>query len=149
MNRVGTAVAIALLFSATSASANTACDGVGPLTIIYATDDGMFDDVSHSPASLLDGSLDPDSRWSNESQGSPKELVFDLGAQQTLKGINVAFYKGDERQSNFKIEASVDGKTYQTIVADRQSGGTTLDFEKLNSNCLRNAVALSSTRYIT
>ena len=76
MNRVGTAVAIALLVSATTARANTACDGDAPLTIISATDDGMFDDVSHSPASLLDGNLDPDSRWSNESQGSPKENCF-------------------------------------------------------------------------
>ena len=90
MNHFSATAISALLLCAGSVSANTACDGTGPLTIIAATDDGMFDDVSHSPASLLDGSLDPDSRWSNESQGSPKELVFDLGAQQSLKGISLA-----------------------------------------------------------
>lgn len=130
MNHFSATALSALILCAGSVSANTACDGIGPLTIISATDDGMFDDVSHSPASLLDGSLDPDSRWSNESQGSPKELVFDLGAQQTLKALNIAFYKGDARQSNFKVEASLDGKTYQTVIPDSQSSGTTLDFEK-------------------
>ncbi|PWQ94245.1 polysaccharide lyase family 7 protein [Leucothrix arctica] len=129
MNHFSATAISALLLCAGSVSANTACDGSGPLTIISATDDGMFDDVSHSPASLLDGSTDPDSRWSNESQGSPKEILFDLGAQQTLKSFSAAWYKGDSRKSNFKIEASLDGKTFQTIVADRTSSGTTLELE--------------------
>jgi hypothetical protein len=137
MNHFSATAISALLLCAGSVSANTACDGTGPLTIIAATDDGMFDDVSHSPASLLDGSLDPDSRWSNESQGSPKELVFDLGAQQSLKGISLAFYKGDARQSNFKIEASLDGKTYQTVVPDSQSSGTTLEFETFEFDAVK------------
>jgi len=137
MNHFRATAVSALLLCAGSVSANTACDGTGPLTIVAATDDGMFDDVTHSPASLLDGNLDPDSRWSNESQGTPKDVVFDLGAQQTLKGVNIAFYKGDERQSNFKIEASIDGTTYQTVVADRQSGGTTLDFENYEFDAVK------------
>ncbi|RVU83307.1 hypothetical protein EOL70_16385 [Leucothrix sargassi] len=137
MNHFSATAISALLLCAGSVSANTACDGTGPLTIIGATDDGMFDDVTHSPASLLDGSLDPDSRWSNESQGSPKELVFDLGAEQTLKAVKIAFYKGDARQSNFKVDASVDGKTYQTVVADTQSSGTSLDFENFEFDAVK------------
>ena len=128
MNRVGAAVAIALLFSTTSAKANTACDGVGPLTIISATDDGLYEET-HGPENTIDGNLDPDSRWSNQSQGAPKELLFDLGAQQTLKSLSIAWHKGDSRKSEFTVDASTDNKTFQNIIAKRQSGGATLALE--------------------
>ena len=110
------------------ALANVACDASDFLTIVSATDDGLYEET-HGPENVIDGNLDPDSRWSNQSLGSPKDLILDLGAIQTLKSLNIAWYKGDSRKSDFLIETSTDGTTFQTVVTARQSGGLSLDFE--------------------
>ena len=128
MNRLSAVTLSASLFLISSAYANTACDSNAELTILSAVDDGLFEET-HGPENTIDGDLDADSRWSNESQGSPKSLVLDLGAEQTLKSLSIAWHKGDSRKSDFLVEASVDGASYQTIIPPRQSGGATLDFE--------------------
>jgi len=71
----------------------------------------------------------PMARWSNESQGSPKFLLLDLGAQQTLKSLGIAWYKGDSRKSSFFIETSLDGTDYHVVRQQGQSGGSTLELE--------------------
>lgn len=109
-------------------AANATCDATDSLTIISATDDGMYDDI-YGPHNVIDGVVDPSSRWSNESLGAPKSLVLDLGAEQTLKGLSVAWYKGNERATKFNVEVSVDGVTYQPVLGDRVSGGTSVELE--------------------
>jgi len=113
--------------------ANSACDANSSLTLISATDDGLYEET-HGPENTIDGNLDPDSRWSNQSLGEPKTLLLDLGAQQTLKALSIAWHKGDSRKSSFSIQTSVDGSDYQELVAARQSEGTTLDFESYEFN---------------
>ena len=117
------------------AMANVACEGdaMGPLTIVSATDDGAYEET-HGPENTIDGNFDPDSRWSNESEGAEKTLLIDLGAEQSVKNVQIAWYKGDTRKSNFKISASPNGKFYQTIVQDRQSEGKSLEFETYEFN---------------
>lgn len=112
----------------TQGYANTACDANDSLTIISATDDGLFEET-HGPENTIDGDMDADSRWSNQSQGSPKNLLLDLGAQQTLKSVGIAWYKGDSRKSEFLIETSVDGTKFTTVHPTGLSGGTSNDFE--------------------
>lgn len=118
------------------AFANMACDATGSLTIISATDDGLYEET-HGPENTIDGNFDPDSRWSNQGQGTPKNLVLDLGAAQTVKSLGVAWYKGDSRKSEFTVEASLDGTEYATVVGTRQSGGTTLDLENYDFDDLQ------------
>ena len=72
----------------TPALANVACDASDFLTIVSATDDGLYEET-HGPENVIDGDLDPDSRWSNQSLGTPKSLILDLGAIQTLKSLNI------------------------------------------------------------
>ena len=127
MNHLTTA-SLAVLLSTTSAYANTACDANEPLTIISATDDGLYEET-HGPENIIDGNFDPDSRWSNKSQGEPKTVVFDLGAQQTLTSFSIAWHKGDSRWSEFSLEASLDGKEYTEILPQRKSAGDTLELE--------------------
>lgn len=119
---------ILLVFFSARASANTACDATDSLDIVSATDDGLYEET-HGPENSIDGSLEAESRWSNESQGSVKSLVLDLGAVQTVKSINIAWYKGDSRKAQFSIDASGNGADFEPIVLARESGGTTLDFE--------------------
>lgn len=113
----------------TAAIASNSCEVSRTLTIISATDDGLYEET-HGPENTIDGNFDPDSRWSNQSQGAPKTLLLDLGAQQTLTSLDIAWYKGDERWSAFAIEASTDGVDYQTIVPMHQSSGGTLELEQ-------------------
>ncbi len=108
--------------------ASAACDVDGNLTIVSATDDGLYEET-HGPENSIDGDLDPDSRWSNQSQGAPKALLLNLGARQTLNSLNIAWYKGDSRKAEFSVETSVDGANYQVVIPVRQTSGTTLDFE--------------------
>jgi hypothetical protein len=119
---------LALTLVATSASANTSCDADAPLTIVSATDDGLYEET-HGPENTIDGNFDPESRWSNQSQGAPKSIVFDLGAQQTVNSFSVAWHKGDSRWSAFSLESSLDGSVFNEIVAAQHSGGKTLEME--------------------
>jgi len=129
--RFGTYKLVCFFILASSCSpllANTACDSNEILTIISATDDGLYEET-HGPENTIDGNLDAESRWSSESQGSPKQLLLDLGAQQTLKSLSIAWHKGDSRKSEFSVDVSANSTDYQTIIPARQSGGTSLDYE--------------------
>jgi len=83
--------------------ANSLCEANEPLVIVSATDDGLYEET-HGPENTLDGNLDPDSRWSNQSLGAPKHLLLDLGAKQSLKSLQIAWYKGNSRKSEFSVE---------------------------------------------
>ena len=135
MNKLSISASLALLLCSGAVSANNACDANTPLTIISATDDGLFEET-HGPDKLIDGKLEADSRWSNQSQGDPKIVLFDLGAVQTLKSFSIAWHKGDSRWSEFSLEASVDGKEYKEIVARKKSSGATLELEKHDFSAL-------------
>lgn len=120
--------AVAFTLHAPTGSANSACDANDILTIVSATDDGLYEET-HGPENSIDGNLEAESRWSNESQSTPKTLLLDLGAVQTVKSVSVAWYKGDSRKATFSIETSDNGSDFSPIVSSRQSGGTSLDFE--------------------
>ncbi|WP_405402776.1 polysaccharide lyase family 7 protein [Paracoccus sp. Ld10] len=119
---------VAVFGMALPASAQDACEASRQLTIVSATDEGLYEET-HGPEKSIDGDMDADSRWSSESQGGARTLLLDLGAQQTLTSLDIAFFKGDERKTRFAVEASVDGETYETVIPERQSGGTTADLE--------------------
>ncbi len=121
-----------LACAATPAFAQNVCEVDRTLTIVSATDEGLYEET-HGPENTIDGNLDPDSRWSSESQGGPRTLVLDLGAQQTLTALDIAWYKGDTRKSTFSVETSTDGETYVETIAQRQTAGDTLDFERFEA----------------
>ena len=118
------------------ATTNAACDANDGLVIVSATDDGLYEET-HGPENSIDGDMDADSRWSNESQGAPKSLLLDLGAVQTVKSISVAWYKGDSRKAQFSVEVSGNGADYEQIVSPRQSSGTTLALESYPINAVQ------------
>ena len=75
------------------AFAQSVCEADRTLTIVSATDEGYYEET-HGPENTIDGDFDPESRWSSESQGGPRILQLDLGAQQTLTALDIAWYKG-------------------------------------------------------
>jgi predicted phosphodiesterase len=76
---------------------------------------------------VLDDNLD--TRWSNNGVGSWVQI--DLGTSNKICDINIAWYKGNERQNNFVISTSTDGIKFSNVFSSKSSGST-LGLEKYN-----------------
>jgi predicted phosphodiesterase len=85
---------------------------------------------------VLDDNLD--TRWSNNGIGSWIQL--DLGNSNKICGVNIAWYKGNERQNNFVISTSNDGVKFSNVFSSKSSGST-LNLEKYD-------IADTNARYI-
>jgi predicted phosphodiesterase len=85
---------------------------------------------------VLDDNLD--TRWSNNGVGSWIQL--DLGTSNKICDINIAWYKGNERQNNFVISTSNDGIKFSNVFSSKSSGST-LNLEKYD-------IADTNARYI-
>src|SRR6478735_7029372 len=78
-------------------------------------------DDGNVPANTLDGSLS--TRWS--AQGDGQWIRFDLGTNQTVGSVKIAWHNGDQRQSLFDVQTSGNGSTWTTVFSGRSSGATT------------------------
>ena len=81
--------------------------------------------TGNPPSNAIDNNLD--TRWSNPEVGS--WFRADLGSKKTICSVDIAWYKGNERQYNFVIATSADGTTFVNILSGKSSG-TTLNSEK-------------------
>ncbi|MBI3898014.1 MAG: discoidin domain-containing protein [Gammaproteobacteria bacterium] len=77
----------------------------------------------------LDGSLDPNSRWSAYGRG--QWIEYDLGQSQTVQAVDLAFFKGNERRASFEIYLT-NAAGQQTKVFTGQSNGTSLGFQRFD-----------------
>lgn len=102
----------------TSLTANTSSGACAPLAVPAVTASGNDGNV---PANTLDNSLS--TRWSNFGKGS--WIRYDLGQSQTVCSLDIAWYKGNERQNSFVIAVSQDDKTYTNVYTGKSSGTTT------------------------
>lgn len=81
--------------------------------VIASTDDGNVAE------NVLDDDLN--TRWS--ANGSGNYIEFCMGDTLTLDQVSISFFKGDERQTTFDIDYSVDGINYQNLSSGEVSGG--------------------------
>lgn len=72
------------------------------------------------PSNTLDNNLQ--TRWSYLAYGA--WIQADLGASKSLCGLDIAWYKGNERASNFVVFVSTDGSTYTSILSTKSSGNS-------------------------
>ena len=79
----------------------------------------------HLPQNVLDNNLN--TRWS--SLGIGQFIVADMGSNQNICSVNIAWYKGNSRVYNFVISTSTDGSTFTTKLSS-SSSGTTLTSER-------------------
>src|SRR5438093_3871231 len=93
-------------------------------------------EAGYPPSNVLDNSLS--TRWSNPGVGS--WIRADLGTTKNICSVDIAWYKGNERQYNFAIATSTDGTTFATKLSGKSSG-TTLNSEKY-------IISSSSARYV-
>jgi hypothetical protein len=91
--------------------------------IISFGDDGEGDDSIER--NILDNNLE--SRWSVETIGS--WIQADLGVNNVICSIDIAWYMGNARSHNFVISVSADGNSY-TNVYEGTSTGKTLSSER-------------------
>ena len=77
------------------------------------------------PSNVVDNNLN--TRWSNLGIGS--WIRADLGSSKNICSVDIAWYKGNERQNNFVIATSTDGTTFTNVFTGKSSG-TTLNSEK-------------------
>jgi endoglucanase len=66
-------------------------------------------------------------RWSASGDGQWIQLC--LSATSTISGVQIAFYKGNERQSTFDVLVSPNANTWTTVASALQSSGTSLALE--------------------
>lgn len=92
-------------------------------TILEVT--GPDKESAFPPPNAVDNDLN--SIWSNYGIGSSIEL--DLGASNNICSVDIAWFKGNQRQNNFAISTSADGKSYETVLTAKSSG-ITLSHEK-------------------
>ncbi len=96
------------------------CDINLPISAITASgNDGNV------PSNVLDNNLN--TRWANLGIGS--WIRADLGSTQNICSVDIAWYVGNTRQSNFVIATSTDGTTFSNVLTTTSSG-TTLNSEK-------------------
>jgi hypothetical protein len=82
-------------------------------------------DDGNVAANVLDNNLN--TRWSASGDGQWIQLC--LSTSSSISGVQIAFYKGNERQSNFDVLVSPDATTWTTVAAGLQSSGTSLALE--------------------
>jgi hypothetical protein len=81
-------------------------------------------DPSFPASAVLDNN--PGTVWSVYGIGSWIEM--DLGQTRHICNLDIGWYKGDQRQNDFKISASIDGKNFEDVIS-LKSSGTTNSFE--------------------
>lgn len=90
-----------------------------------------YDGDDSFPKNAYDNNLE--TRWSHEGIGS--WIQFDLGTQNLICSIDIAWYKGDERSNNFSISLSTDGNNFENVYQGTSSGTTlspeTYDFANM------------------
>jgi hypothetical protein len=72
------------------------------------------------PSNANDNNLN--TRWSNDGIGS--WIRADLGKQQTVCSVDIAWYHGNTRTNNFVIAVSSDGTSYKQVYSGKSSGTT-------------------------
>jgi uncharacterized protein YjdB len=82
-------------------------------------------DQAYIPELTLDGSLEAESRWSSSTGNW---IQYDLGENRTLKGIALAFMRGNQRKTYFEVLASADAHTWHSVM-QTASTGETLGYE--------------------
>ena len=102
--------------------------GVVPITVqaapacpavIASADDGNV------AANVLDNNLA--TRWS--ASGDGQWIQFCLSNTSSITGVQIAFYKGNERQSIFDVLVSSDASTWTNAATGLRSSGTSLSLQ--------------------
>ncbi|GAB3090846.1 hypothetical protein G8770_22140 [Aestuariicella hydrocarbonica] len=111
----------AFAIPAISGTGNDDFQLIHPISAMASSSDG------NQAENAIDEDLSPGSRWSAKGKG--QWLQLELDSKQSICGIALAFYRGDERQALFDVATSPDGVNWTTQREQIQSSGLSLDLE--------------------
>lgn len=77
-------------------------------------------------ANSIDEDPNFETRWSAKGDDGTQWLEYDFSSATSLSALKIAFYKGDQRSSYFKIQSSSDASNWSTVV-DQSSAGSSGD----------------------
>lgn len=101
------------IYSCYTASALGAMDISAMETAVTASSE---QNSTNSAIRVTDG--DPETRWS--AQGNGEWISFDLGSNQEVDSVNIAFYRGDTRLADIEIQVSIDNSNWTTLFSGTQ-----------------------------
>jgi rhamnogalacturonyl hydrolase YesR len=84
--------------------------------------------IGNTPLNTLDNSIN--TRWSQPGPG--QWIRYDLGSMKQVWAVDMAFYAGDQRNSFFDIEVSVDGFSYEKVLKGGVSSAKTTGLERFS-----------------
>lgn len=96
---------------------NTSQDALGLSGIVAVSASGHD---GNPPENAIDGDLS--TRWSSLGRG--QWIQADLGETRTVDQVQIAWYRGNRRQSSFTISLSGDGSSFTQVYSGRSSGKT-------------------------
>ena len=96
-----------------------------------STDDG------NGASNVLDSNLD--TRWSANGSTGDVWLQLDCGSTATMTGVNLAFFRGDQRSALFRLQTSSNGSTWTTASGTLSSAGNSVNLERFNFSSSVNA----------
>lgn len=118
--RVLLTLSAAFLLNTISANA------VIPSGVIASGHDGNI------PENTLDNDPGFNTRWSANGNDGSQWIRYDFGSSITLSGLNIAFYKGNQRTTYFQVESSDNGNTWTNRLGTTSSSGNTTSNELFN-----------------
>ncbi|WP_104024607.1 polysaccharide lyase family 7 protein [Vibrio hyugaensis] len=71
---------------------------------------------------------DTSTRWA--ANGLGEWAMYDYGSVQTFDAVRLSFHKGNERETNFDIQVSIDGEQWQTVLEGASSSGGVNGYER-------------------
>lgn len=74
------------------------------------------------PENSMDGNLT--SRWAAEGD---QWIQYYIGEKQVVRGMSIAYFRGNERKYLFDVLVSEDGVNWETVLSGVQTSGTTSD----------------------
>jgi len=95
--------------------------------VSQATAAASSSQIGFPSSNVVDNNLN--TVWSNYGVGSFIQL--DLGSSKNICSLDIAWYKGNQRQNNFVVSTSQDGKSYKTVLSTISSGKS-LSYENYN-----------------
>lgn len=81
------------------------------------------------PENTLDNDPEFSTRWSVNGNDGSQWVRYDFGSSVSLSGLNIAFYKGDQRNTYFQVESSNNGSTWTSLLGTTASSGNTTSNE--------------------
>jgi hypothetical protein len=91
------------------------CTPLNAVSVLASGNDG------NGPQNTLDDQLG--TRWSNLGKGS--WIDYDLGSNQSMQGVAIAWHEGNLRSNTFTVSVSADGMNYTPVYSGTSTGTTT------------------------